>query len=57
MPGFLAPEGEEFNVGPVMRLDCTEFLFNKVLLKYKRDIKTSDIDIRSGQKEYLPANL
>ena len=37
MPAFLASEGEEFNLGPVMRLDCSEFLCNKVLLKYKRD--------------------
>ena len=35
-PGFLASRGEEFNPGPEMRLDCSELLFNKVLLKYKR---------------------
>ena len=35
--GFLAPEGEEFNPGPEMRLDHSELLCNKVLLKYKRD--------------------
>ena len=34
-PGFLAPGGEEFNPGPEMRLDCSELLCNKVLLKYK----------------------
>ena len=34
--GFLAPGGE-FNPGPETRLDHSELLFNKVLLKYKRD--------------------
>jgi len=29
--------GEKFNPGPEMRLDCSELLCNKVLLKYKRD--------------------
>ena len=33
---FLA-SGEEFNPGPVMRLGPSELLYNKVLLKYKRD--------------------
>ena len=33
-PGFLA-SGGEFNPGPEMRLDCSELLCNKVLLKYK----------------------
>ena len=34
-PGFSAPGGEEFNPGPEMRLDRSELLCNKVLLKYK----------------------
>ena len=34
---FLASGGEEFNLGPEMRLDCSELLCNKVLLKYKGD--------------------
>ena len=34
--GFLAP-GEEFNPGPETRLDRSELLFNKVLLKYRGD--------------------
>ena len=34
MPGFLASE-EEFNPGPETRLDRSELLCNKVLLKYK----------------------
>ena len=46
-PGFLASGGEEFNPGPEMRLDRSELLYNKVLLKYKGD-KASDIGIRRG---------
>ena len=34
-PGFLAPRGEEFNPGPETRLDRSELLCSKVLLKYK----------------------
>ena len=34
-PGFLAPRGEEFNPVPETRLDRSELLCNKVLLKYK----------------------
>ena len=37
MPGFLAPGREEFNPGPETRLDRSELLCNKVLLKYKGD--------------------
>ena len=33
--GFLASGGEEFNPGPETRLDRSELLCNKVLLKYK----------------------
>ena len=36
-PGFLAPGGEEFNPGPETRLDGSELLCDKVLLKYKGD--------------------
>ena len=36
-PGFLASGGDEFNPGPETRLDCSEILCNKVLLKYKGD--------------------
>ena len=36
-PGFLAPRGEEFNPGPETRLDRSELLCNKVLLKHKGD--------------------
>ena len=51
MQEFLASGGEEFYPGPEMRLDCSELLCNKVLLKYKEIVKASDIDIRRGQKE------
>ena len=37
MPGFLASGGEEFNLGPGTKLDSSELLCNKVLLKYKED--------------------
>ena len=37
MPGFLASGGDEFNLGPETRLDRSELLCNKVLLKYKGD--------------------
>ena len=37
MLGFLAARGEEFNPGPETRLDGSELLCNKVLLKYKGD--------------------
>ena len=39
-PGFLASGGEEFNPGPETRLDRSELLCNKVLLKYKGDTET-----------------
>ena len=57
MPGFLASGGEEFNPGPEMRLDHSELLCNKVLLKYKGDRESFDIGIRRGQNEYSPASL
>ena len=56
-PGFLAPGGEEFNPGPETRLDRSELLCNKVLLKYKEVEKASDIGIRRGQKEYPLASV
>ena len=34
MLGFLASEREKFNLGPVMRLDHSELLCNKILLNY-----------------------
>ena len=41
-----------------MRLDGSELLCNRVLLKYKRDRENaSDIDIRRGQKEYFLASV
>jgi len=35
--GFFTSRGEEFNLGPETRFDCSELLCNKVLLKYKGD--------------------
>ena len=37
MLGFLASGGDEFNPGPETRLDHSELLCDKVLLKYKGD--------------------
>ena len=37
MLGFLASGGAEFNLGPETRLDRSELLCNKVLLKHKGD--------------------
>ena len=37
MLGFLASGGEEFSPGPVMRLDHSELLCDKIVLKYERD--------------------
>ena len=51
MPEFMASGGEEFEPGPVTRHDCSELFCNKVLLKYKKTEKASDIDIRNKQKE------
>ena len=48
--------GEEFNPGPGMRLDHSELLCHKVLLKHKRE-KASDTDTRRGRKESPPAIL
>ena len=51
MLGFLASRGEEFDRGPVTRLDHLEPLCNSVLLSIKEIEKISDIVIRKGQKE------
>ena len=56
-PGFLASRGEEFYPGPMTRLDLPELSCNKVLISVKEIEKSSDIDIRSGQKECLLATL
>ena len=57
MLGFLSSGGEEFNLGPEMRLDHSELLCNKVLLNIKEIEKASDIGIRRGQKEYPLASV
>ena len=56
-PGFLASRGEEFDLGPVTRLDHSDLLCSKVLLKYKEIVKASDIDIRRGERECLLASF
>ena len=54
-PGFLASRGEEFNPGPETRLDRSELLCNRVLLKYKKDREC--FWHRRGQKEYPLASV
>ena len=51
-PGFLASGGEEFNPGPEMRLDRSELLYNKVLLKYPaiRPIVECSVGMSPGQE-------
>ena len=57
MPGFLASGGEDFNLGPVMRLDCSELLCNKVLLKYRRDRESFGHRHQKGTERVPPASL
>ena len=52
MPEFLASRGE-FNLVPVTRLDHSELLCNKVLLKYKRD-RESEKPVGRGGDEQCP---
>ena len=46
----MASKGEEFNLGPVMRLDCSELLCSKVLLQYKRDRESEREECKSWLK-------
>ena len=55
-PGFLASRGDKFTPGSETRMNHSELLCNKVLLKYQGD-KASDIGIRRGQKKYPQASL
>ena len=52
--GFLASGGDEFNPGPETRLDRSELLCNKVLLKYKGDRESFWHKHQKGAKEYPP---
>ena len=49
--GFLASGGEEFDPEPVMSLDHSEILCDKVLLNYKRDRESLWHRQQKGQKE------
>ena len=55
-PGFLASGGEEFNLGREMRLDRSELLCDKVVLKYKGD-RASDRDITRKYEEHPLASV
>ena len=57
MPGFLASGGEEFNPGTETKLDRSELLCNKVLLKYKGDRERFWHRHQKGQKEYPLASV
>jgi len=52
--GFLASGGEEFNPGPETRLDHSELLCNKVLLKYQGDRESFWHRHQKGAEEYPP---
>ena len=55
-PGFLA-SGEEFSSGPETKLDCSELLCNKVLLKYKGNRESFWHRHQKGEKEYPLASV
>ena len=55
--GFLAPRGEESNPGPGTRLDRSELLCNKVLLKYKWDRESFWHRHQKGPERVPPASL
>ena len=57
MPGFLAPGGEEFNPGPETRLDRSELLCNKVLLKCKGNRESFWHRHQKGAERVPPASL
>ena len=52
-PGFLA-SGGEFNLGSETRLDCSDLLCNKVLLKYKGDRESFWHRHQKGAERILP---
>ena len=52
MPRFLASRVEEFNPGPVTKLDRSEVCVIKFYKTIKELEKAADIDIRRGKKEY-----
>ena len=56
-PKFLASREEEFNSGPVMRLDHSELLCSKVLLKCKRDRESFWHRHQKGAERVPPASL
>ena len=56
-PGFLASGGDEFNPGPETRLDHSELLCNKILLKYKGGRESFWHRHQKGAKQYPPPSL
>ena len=53
--GFLTSGGDEFNPGPEMRLDRSELLCNKVLLKCKGDRESFWHRHQKGAERILPS--
>ena len=51
MPGFFTSKEDEFNLGPMMRLDHSEFCVINFYYSIKEIDKASEVDIRRGQKE------
>ena len=56
-PGFLASGGEKLNPGPETRLDRSELLCDKVLLKYKRHRESFRQRHQKGAERVPPASL
>ena len=55
MLGFLACRGEEFYPGPVTRIDHSELLCDKVLLKYKRNRESFWHRHQKGEERVPPS--
>ena len=52
--GFVASGVEKFNPGPEMRLDHSELLCSRVLLKYQRDRESFLHRHQKGTERVLP---
>ena len=55
MPGFLVSGGDDYNPGPETRLDRSELLWNKVLLKYKGDRESFWHRYQKGAERITPS--
>ena len=57
MLGFLVSRGEEFNPGPLTRLDHSELLYNKVLLKYVWGGLTNSYEKKRSEKQRIKGKI